>query len=547
MVGPSSAFVAPGGGSRAATAAKLPRLLPPPFPKLPTTPLSTTSSQLSVLPNPLEIADAATAVTSSSSFTDSPLYMYLMQSVISNGVPAVFAVAVIAFAAKVLRPKGEGGRSSRRGRRGGRGYGGDVDDEFDNYRSPVASLYRDLYGDQQKQQQGRPGSGGNPLRKLLGGPGQDDEEALRRLPANVGVPKQQYIKLTNYNRKLDSYRYSVDAAVKGRAAAAARFRESSFDAAIRRALPEMSTSTWQSLQRIEKQFLAETAPLAEDLLDCERQLAAAAADEQLIEMGLDNVYQLDPAADKEDGGEEGKDEAKKKPEHHKSRASSSSAVDRGSLERQAKSLREQIHKLEVDFVKDVIREAGPESAPSIRAAWVGDVAARGFGPSSLTLANGERRPLTAVLLGSGENSSAGAAASSSDAASAPSLPGRRPILYSAKFPGDPTASQVATLREEITAILREANPDRGDEVLVVLQTGGGTVTGYGLAAAQLLRVKNAGVKLTVAVEQVAASGGYMMCCVADKIVASPFAVLGSIGVISDIPNVYNRLKEEGST
>jgi serine protease SohB len=71
------------------------------------------------------------------------------------------------------------------------------------------------------------------------------------------------------------------------------------------------------------------------------------------------------------------------------------------------------------------------------------------------------------------------------------------------------------------------------------------VTGYGLAAAQLLRFKDAGLKLTVAVEQVAASGGYMMCCVADRIVASPFAVLGSIGVISDIPNVYERLKKEG--
>jgi len=112
-----------------------------------------------------------------------------------------------------------------------------------------------------------------------------------------------------------------------------------------------------------------------------------------------------------------------------------------------------------------------------------------------------------------------------------------------RFPGDATASQVANLREEATAIIRSAKPN--DEVLVILQTGGGTVTGYGLAAAQLLRFKDAGLKLTIAVEQVAASGGYMMCCVADRIVASPFAVLGSIGVISDIPNVYDRLKKEG--
>ena len=71
------------------------------------------------------------------------------------------------------------------------------------------------------------------------------------------------------------------------------------------------------------------------------------------------------------------------------------------------------------------------------------------------------------------------------------------------------------------------------------------MTGYGLAAAQLRRFKANGIKLTICVEQVAASGGYMMCFVADKVIASPFAVLGSIGVISDIPNVYERLKKEG--
>merc|ERR1711966_522468 len=95
----------------------------------------------------------------------------------------------------------------------------------------------------------------------------------------------------------------------------------------------------------------------------------------------------------------------------------------------------------------------------------------------------------------------------------------------------------------VTGVVRNARP--GDEALVVLQSGGGTVTGYGLAAGQLVRLKEKGLKLTIAVEQVAASGGYMMSCVADRIVASPFAVIGSIGVISEVPNVYERLKEEG--
>jgi signal peptide peptidase SppA len=121
----------------------------------------------------------------------------------------------------------------------------------------------------------------------------------------------------------------------------------------------------------------------------------------------------------------------------------------------------------------------------------------------------------------------------------------KPHVFVLQFFGDVRASQASNLREEVTAVLRSAKKTRGDEVVLVLNTGGGTVTGYGLAAAQLTRLKDAGIKLTICVEQVAASGGYMMACTADRLVASPFAVLGSIGVISEIPNVYERLKKEG--
>ena len=121
----------------------------------------------------------------------------------------------------------------------------------------------------------------------------------------------------------------------------------------------------------------------------------------------------------------------------------------------------------------------------------------------------------------------------------------RKHVYVLSFPGDVTASQVETLRQEVTAVVRWANASRGDEVVLELNSGGGTVTGYGLAAAQLTRLKNAGLKLTICVEQVAASGGYMMACVGDRLCASPFAVIGSIGVISELPNVYQRLKREG--
>ncbi len=107
------------------------------------------------------------------------------------------------------------------------------------------------------------------------------------------------------------------------------------------------------------------------------------------------------------------------------------------------------------------------------------------------------------------------------------------------------ASQVAKLREEITAILNLCDVERGDRVIVQLNSGGGTVTGYGLGAAQLERLKKAGLHLTVTIDEVAASGGYLMACVADKIIASPFAVLGSIGVVATIPNFSERLQREG--
>ena len=109
------------------------------------------------------------------------------------------------------------------------------------------------------------------------------------------------------------------------------------------------------------------------------------------------------------------------------------------------------------------------------------------------------------------------------------------------FDGDIHASAVEALRMEVTSILQIAKP--GDEVVIRLESEGGMVHSYGLAASQLARLKNRGITLTVSVDKVAASGGYLMACVADKILAAPFAVLGSIGVVAQIPN-FNRLLKE---
>lgn len=119
--------------------------------------------------------------------------------------------------------------------------------------------------------------------------------------------------------------------------------------------------------------------------------------------------------------------------------------------------------------------------------------------------------------------------------------GQRRRVFVLDFVGDIRASQVGGLRHEVTAILGAHR--QGDEVLVRLESPGGVVHGYGLAASQLQRLRDAGVKLVVAVDKIAASGGYLMACVADQIVAAPFAVIGSIGVVAQLPNLHKLLKK----
>ncbi len=117
----------------------------------------------------------------------------------------------------------------------------------------------------------------------------------------------------------------------------------------------------------------------------------------------------------------------------------------------------------------------------------------------------------------------------------------RSRLFVIDFHGDIQASAVTSLREEVTAILSLATEQ--DEVLLRLESPGGTVHGYGLAASQLQRIKNRKVQLTIAVDKVAASGGYMMACIGNKLISAPFAVLGSIGVVAQLPNFHRLLQK----
>ena len=120
-------------------------------------------------------------------------------------------------------------------------------------------------------------------------------------------------------------------------------------------------------------------------------------------------------------------------------------------------------------------------------------------------------------------------------------PGAKPRMFVLDFKGSIDAKEVSGLREEISAILGIATEK--DQVFVRLESGGGMVHGYGLASSQLDRIRQKNIPLTIAVDKVAASGGYMMACVANNIIAAPFAILGSIGVLAQVPNFNKVLKK----
>ena len=154
-----------------------------------------------------------------------------------------------------------------------------------------------------------------------------------------------------------------------------------------------------------------------------------------------------------------------------------------------------------------------------------------------------KQTLESGLLGAKERKAAAKARKRESKARAKRGRADRPRVFVLDFKGDIRASAVASLREEVTAVLAFARPE--DEVLVRLENAGGLVHEHGLAASQLLRVRDRGIPLTVSVDKIAASGGYMMACVANRILAAPFAVLGSIGVLAQMPNFHRLLDIHG--
>lgn len=119
--------------------------------------------------------------------------------------------------------------------------------------------------------------------------------------------------------------------------------------------------------------------------------------------------------------------------------------------------------------------------------------------------------------------------------------GHEKKIFVIDFEGDVKATSVSSLREEVTAVLTLATPQ--DEIVVRVESPGGVVHGYGLAASQLLRIREKSIPLTVCIDKVAASGGYLMSVTANKILCAPFAIVGSIGVVAQLPNFHRLLKK----
>lgn len=493
-------------------------------------PSSSSTSALQALPAFLDGA-MTTASSASASVTASPLFEYFLQTVISYAVPSFFTIITIVFAAASFRKR----------------RGGDGDDEFSfmDRDTAVAELYSDLYGDSKESSSMGRGGGGF----LFGGRG-DRDNSSKQQRRNLGIPESEYFKITNWNARYDSYDFSVAQATKSKAYAASKYRNRSFDRALELALTTndddndgKSSSSYLSgyaktkLLEAEQMFYLKGTMYVVQIQNLEARLAGEIIDSELKRLGMEDAFELDPKEEKDQGVIDAEVTSKNnatKSDHKTSSSSSSSGMalksimQRGSgskteLLQAISKLQRELKQAELDFLQDVIAAVGTKRGLGIRAALLGDIRGRGSGGLLTQLVE---RPLSAIL-------HAGKDAPES----------QKKTLFVMNFPGDVQASQLEGLREEVTAVIRNSKP--GDEALVILQSGGGTVTGYGLAAGQLVRLKEAGLFLTMAVEQVAASGGYMMACVADRIVASPFAVLGSIGVISEIPNAYERLKSEG--
>eukprot|EP00934_Nitzschia_sp_Nitz4_P005275 Nitzschia sp. Nitz4//scaffold13_size275219//176150//178347//NITZ4_000889-RA/size275219-augustus-gene-0.268-mRNA-1//-1//CDS//3329536059//5265//frame0 len=500
-----------------------------------------TSSSLNVVPP--EAVSMATSTTAANGSPDADLLSFFIQTVISYAVPAFFALFTLGATNSAFQD-----------------FGKDFVPKEEK-ETAVSMLYNDLYGD---------GKEYLTLGQLFARSFRKGASSKQQL--NLGIPQKEFIKVTHLNNMLQSYDFSMSKATKSKALAASHYRNKAFDRALERALAgtedELPPDAKSKLVELEKHFLQQGKKLMGQLVSLETSMTSEIIDKELKRQGLEsadippesptrtfvvkmslpslnglgNITHAVSTALKQIGVSPETPAAPRQffvptiPTNGTAPATKTTATSMlssslsgifgtpqtPSMWTSINTVQKAIKQLELGFIVDVIDIVGPKRGLGIREALLGDMHVRGSGSLLTQL---QDRPLSAIL----------------KCNTTSTAPGKSAFVL--RFDGDMYASQLGALREEVTAIIRGANP--GDEAVVVLSSGGGTVVGYGSAAGQLVRLKEAGLNVTVAVEQVAASGGYLMASVADRIVASPFAVLGSIGVVGEIPNFYDRLQREG--
>lgn len=464
------------------------------------------------------------------------LVSYLIEKLIDAGIPAVFWIIIIFFAAKSFR---DGRKFDEERERQNLAIGGE---------SAVAELYDDLYTDGDSSQQSS--SPMELFRRLR----EKQQNQNKRIGSkrNLGIPSEQFIKVKRINDKFNSFDYSLTSALKSKAYAAAQLRSKNFDMALRRAtdssLLPFTRAEKTDLLKEESDFLRRGAPIVDDIASIQRLLTETVIRDEMSKMDI-SLGEIDPYPKTNSSSEMNVTNHTTSSPLAKAITSNSTTTTKAKSKskekekalvkdnmKQLEKLNTELMEVELSFIRSVIEIMGPDRANGIRAAILGNLEGAAGAAAGSLLRSLQERPLSVLL------SSIGYTDENEQQQNQ-----KKKSLFVTEFNGDGSASQVEFFREEVTAILRasSSSSNNDDEALVILQSPGGTVTGYGLAAAQLKRFKDHGMKLTICVEQVAASGGYMMCCIGDRIIASPFAVLGSIGVISELPNVYERLKTEG--
>jgi len=362
---------------------------------------------------------------------------------------------------------------------------------------------------------GGKGAGGGVMSFLSGGGGEED----------IGGP-QEYLKVERINDRYESFAYSLQKATGAPAAAIAGARRRELERRFGEEIGMLNDSQLADFVRLEGEYREAAMAAAEEVEDASRELRLFA---------VEGGGPMSPMEQDKEDGDAPKEEKKEMPMMRMFRGKE--------LDKKLAAAIKKSVTTEALYLQQVSKALGGKEASEERLGLARLVTDRPY------VWDPRVSPLELpVRAAAGDQKMERAAAGEEgdvEHAKPSGVVKRAPTWFVLEFFGDVQASQVAQLRQEVTAVIEAANPANGDGVVLILNSGGGTVTGYGLAAAQLLRIKAAGLPLTISVEQVAASGGYMMACCADKLVSGPFAVLGSIGVITEIPNVFERLQKEG--